>query len=62
MRHIGIRNPAILCVGVCCWYYKDIICQSVGLCVILTNPANMNELRQTGAFKSYALGRVIIPA
>lgn len=46
----------MLCIDVCCWYYKDITCQSVGLCIILTNPANMNEHRQTG-FKSYGFGQ-----
>lgn len=46
----------MLCIGVCCWYYKDITCQSVGLCIILTNPANMNGHRQTG-FKSYGFGQ-----
>lgn len=46
----------MLCIGVCCWYYNDITCQSVGLCIILTNPANMNEHRQTG-FKSYGFAQ-----
>lgn len=55
--HVGIRNPAVLCVGVCCWEYKDITCQSVGLCVILANPANMNESGQAGGGQSHGAGQ-----
>lgn len=49
----------MLCLGVCCWYCKDITCQPVGLCIILTNPANMNEHRQTG-LKSYGFGQNLL--
>lgn len=59
MCHSGKRNPSLLCFGVCCWYYEDITRQSVGLCVILTNPANMNEHRQTGGFHHMVLVTVI---
>lgn len=59
MCHSGKRNPSLLCIGVRCWYYEDITRQSVGLCVILTNPANMNEHRQTGGFHHMVLVTVI---
>lgn len=57
--HMSARIDVCICVCVCgCYYAGHHV--SVGVCVIPTNPADMNEWRQTRGLGSHGIGQGLL--